>query len=340
MSLDATLQPTDQEDPLLEIAGLTIAFPTRSGVAVAANGVDLSLGRAKTLGLVGESGCGKSVTLRAIMGLVPRPGAVIGGSVRLLGRELGGLTDDQLTQVRGTTVSMIFQDPSTSLDPVLSVGDQIAETLRLKLGLAGAVAEARALELLERVGIPEPRRRLRDYPHQLSGGMRQRVMIALAIAPRPALLLADEPTTALDVSVQDQILALLARIRDEDGMAMILVSHDVGVIAENCEDVAVMYAGYIVERGVAATVLGDASHPYTRGLLGALPEVTDAGTRRPLVPIPGQPPNVAALPDGCPFAPRCPAARDACLEVDMHLEQRTDGHHTACPFVVAGGSPA
>jgi oligopeptide/dipeptide ABC transporter ATP-binding protein len=294
------------------------------------------LERGRTLGLVGESGCGKSVTLRAVMGLVPRPGAVIGGSVRLQGRELVGMNDDQLTDIRGSAVSMIFQDPSTSLDPVLSIGDQIAETLRSKLGLDGPAADGRALELLDRVGIPEPRRRLRDYPHQLSGGMRQRVMIALAIAPRPALLLADEPTTALDVSVQDQILALLADIREEDGMAMILVSHDVGVIAENCEDVAVMYAGYIVERGTAATVLGDASHPYTRGLLAALPEVSDVGTRRPLVPIPGQPPNIASLPGGCPFAPRCPAVRRACAEVDMHLELRADGHRTACPFVVAG----
>jgi oligopeptide/dipeptide ABC transporter ATP-binding protein len=325
-------QPTIADTPLLEVSGLTIAFPTRSGVAVAANGVDLRLERGGTLGLVGESGCGKSVSLRAIMGLVPRPGAVIGGSVRFLGRELIGLSDAQLTQVRGSEISMIFQDPSSSLNPVLTVGDQITETLHHKLGLDTTAAEARSLELLERVGIPEPRRRLRDYPHQLSGGMRQRVMIALAIAPRPALLLADEPTTALDVSVQDQILALLAQIRQEDGMAMILVSHDVGVIAENCEDVAVMYAGYIVERGSAANVLGAASHPYTRGLLAALPEVSDVGSRRRLVAIPGQPPNIADLPPGCPFSPRCPIAMDACSGVDMALQVRADGHLTACPF--------
>ncbi len=327
--------PMTADTPLLEITGLTIAFPTRSGVAVAANGVDLRLARGGTLGLVGESGCGKSVSLRAIMGLVPRPGAVIGGSIRFMGRELVGRSDEQMTQIRGSEISMVFQDPSASLDPVFTVGDQIGETLRLKLGLDRAAAEARSLELLERVGIPEPRRRLRDYPHQLSGGMRQRVMIALAIAPQPALLLADEPTTALDVSVQDQILALLARIRDEDGMAMILVSHDVGVIAENCEQVAVMYAGYIVERGVTSAVLGSASHPYTRGLLSALPDVSDVGTRRPLVPIPGQPPNIAALPQGCPFSPRCPIATDACDQVDMVLAQRPDGHITACPFSVS-----
>jgi len=332
MSLDPT-----PEAPLLEVSGLTIAFPTRSGVAVAANGVDLRLARGGTLGLVGESGCGKSVSLRAIMGLVPRPGAVIGGSVRFLGRELIGLTDAQLTQIRGSEISMIFQDPGSSLDPVLTIGDQLQETLRHKLGLDPTAAQARSLELLDRVGIPEPRRRLRDYPHQLSGGMRQRVMIALAIAPRPALLLADEPTTALDVSVQDQVLALLAQIRQEDGMAMILVSHDVGVIAENCDDVAVMYAGYIVERGTTAVVLGSASHPYTRGLLAALPDVSDVGERGRLVPITGQPPNIADLPPGCPFGPRCPLVTAACSDVDMSVAVRADGHLTACPFSTSDG---
>jgi peptide/nickel transport system ATP-binding protein len=327
--------PQAAETPMLEVQGLTIAFPTRSGVAFAANGVDLVIGRGGTLGLVGESGCGKSVSLRAIIGLVPRPGEVISGSIRWQGSELLGLPEDDLTGIRGSAISMIFQDPSSSLNPVLSVGDQIEETLRYKQGLRADPARARALELLDRVGIPEPRRRLRDYPHQLSGGMRQRVMIALAIAPRPALLLADEPTTALDVSVQDQILALLAQIRREDGMAMILVSHDVGVIAENCEAVSVMYAGYIVERGTTASVLREPSHPYTRGLLGALPDVADVGSRRPLVPIHGQPPNIAALPEGCPFSSRCPEVRDACTTVDMRLDISADGHGTACPFTDA-----
>jgi oligopeptide/dipeptide ABC transporter ATP-binding protein len=324
---------TGPDEPLLVVRDLCVAFPTRRGIVLAVNGVGFSLEAGRTLGLVGESGCGKSMTLRAILGLVPHPGEVIGGSIRLRGRELLGLDGSRMRDVRGLEVSMIFQDPGASLDPVFSVGDQLAETLRLRLGLDRARAERRSIELLDRVGIPSASARLRDYPHQLSGGMRQRVMIALAIATDPILLLADEPTTALDVTIQDQILELLTEIREETGMGMILVSHDAGVIAQTADQVAVMYAGHLLETGPAEVVLAAPRHPYTRGLVSAIPSLAarDRGAR--LVPIPGQPPDLAALPQGCPFAPRCGHATDACTWVPVTLDAASPGHGSACPFV-------
>jgi oligopeptide/dipeptide ABC transporter ATP-binding protein len=320
--------------PLLEVSGLTVAFPARSGIVIAANGVSFLVRAGRTLGLVGESGCGKSVTLRALLDLVPDPGAIIGGRIVWEGRDL--VTDRGAWRaLRGTRISMIFQDPTSSLNPVFSIGDQLTETLRLRAGLGRRAATDRALELLDRVGIPAPRTRMHEYPHQLSGGMRQRVMIALAIITEPRLLLADEPTTALDVTIQDQILWLLADIRERSGMAMILVSHDVGVIARNADDIAVMYAGHIVERGTAREVITAPRHPYTRGLLDAIPQMRARSGRGRLVPIMGQPPDLSALPPGCPFAVRCPYRREACASISMQLDEPVPGHGSACPFVDA-----
>ena len=274
-----------------------------------------------TLGLVGESGCGKSVTLRSILGLVPAPGEIIAGEILFDGRELRAVSRCELNGIRGTEISMIFQDPMASLNPVFSVGDQLTETLRVKLGLGGRDARS-AIELLDRVGIPSAAARMRDYPHQFSGGMRQRVMIALAIAARPRLLLADEPTTALDVTIQDQILALLAGIRAETGMAMILVSHDVGVIAQDSDDVAVMYAGHVVERGPPPTCWAPAPPVHARPAR-CHPGHRALGVRSPPVPIPGQPPDLAELPPGCPSRPGARRPR--------RLRVRPDGARRPAP---------
>lgn len=298
---------------------------------MAADHVSFTLEQGTTLGLVGESGCGKSVTLRALLGLVPYPGEVINGSISWNGSDLRLASAKRWTAIRGSQISMIFQDPMASLNPVLTIGQQLGETLRAKLNVDRREALERAIELLDRVGIPAPRARLSDYPHQLSGGMRQRVMIALAIAPKPRLLLADEPTTALDVTIQDQILSLLAEIRDELGMAIILVSHDVGVVAQNSDQMIVMYAGRIVEHGSTDEIIDAPRHPYTRALLGAMPTVGPTHGRR-LVPILGQPPNLAELPPGCPFAPRCLFATAACASISMELDVPLPGHGSACPF--------
>jgi oligopeptide/dipeptide ABC transporter ATP-binding protein len=283
--------------------------------------------------VVGESGCGKSVTLRSLLRLVPYPGEVIAGSIFWMGRDIQEMSKKEMERIRGREISMIFQDPTSCLNPVFSIGDQITEMLRLKLGMTRQQASIRSIELLDRAGIPSPRRRLADYPHQLSGGMRQRVMIAIAIASQPKLLLADEPTTALDVTIQDQILSLLAEIREETGMSMILVSHDVGIVAQNADEVAVMYAGRIIERGTAAEVLYKPRHPYTRGLLNAIPGIEQSGRREQLEPIPGQPPNLTELPPGCPFQPRCPSVRDACSTVSLELDRPEPEHGSACPFL-------
>jgi oligopeptide/dipeptide ABC transporter ATP-binding protein len=273
------------------------------------------------------------MTLRSILGLVPYPGEVIAGSIRLRGRELRGLRSDELRAVRGLEVAMIFQDPSASLDPVFTVGDQIVETLRKRLRMDAAAAQRRAVQLLDRVGISSATSRLRQYPHQLSGGMRQRVMIALAIATDPSVLLADEPTTALDVTIQDQILGLLAEIRAERGMGMILVSHDAGVIAQSSDEVAVMYAGRLLETGHTAEVLRTPRHPYTSGLVRAIPSLAVRRPEERLIPIVGQPPDIGALPPGCPFAPRCPYARTECAAVPMIMDVAPPGHGSTCPFV-------
>jgi peptide/nickel transport system ATP-binding protein len=316
--------------PILEVRSLKTAFPTARGVALAVNNVSLSVAAGETKGIVGESGSGKSMTCRSILGLVPWPGQIIGGSVLWKGRELVGLPERKLRAIRGPEIAMIFQDPTSALNPVFTIGEQIAETMRVHLKLRSRQARREATELLGRVGIPSPRERYRAYPHQLSGGMRQRAMIAIAISCRPQLVLADEPTTNLDVTIQDQILNLLADLQAEYGMALVLVSHDLGVVAQNADSVAVMYSGFIVEQAPTASLFPDCRHPYTAGLIRALPSMRGrAGA--PLEPIPGQPPELDALVAGCPFQPRCRFAREACSEVDMQL--RGDGHLSACPFV-------
>jgi len=317
---------------LLEVRELTTAFPGSSGAVLAASGVSFSLAERETKGIVGESGSGKSITLRSLLGLVPEPGRVIQGEVLWNGTDLLQLSHAELRAIRGREISMIFQDPTSSLNPVFTIGEQIGEILRVKLGMARRAARGRAVELLDRVGIPAAKERVDSYPHELSGGMRQRVMIAVAIACKPQLLLADEPTTALDVTIQDQILALLAELQGEFGMAMILVSHDLGVVAENCDSVAVMYAGHVVEDAPASALFGSPRHPYTISLLKALPTIQVPEVRGRLAQISGQPPDLAQLPEGCPFRPRCPWSRDACAGVTMELDPVGPAHVTACPF--------
>jgi oligopeptide/dipeptide ABC transporter ATP-binding protein len=314
------------------VRNLHAAFPTTNGAVLAVSGVSFTVGEGQTMGLVGESGSGKSVTLRSLLGLVPDPGRVIDGEALWDGRDLLSMPEADLRAIRGREISMIFQDPTSSLNPVYTIGEQIAETVRVKLGTPRREARSRAVELLDHVGIPAARARLGSYPHELSGGMRQRVMIAIAIACKPRLLLADEPTTALDVTIQDQILALLAELQQEFGMAMILVSHDLGVVAQNCDSVHVMYAGHVVEQAPTAELFHSPSLPYTAGLLRALPSVREPGRRGRLEPIAGQPPDIAALPEGCPFRPRCPGERPECAAVTMALEPAGPSHTTACPF--------
>jgi peptide/nickel transport system ATP-binding protein len=321
---------------LLEVSDLTIAFPAGDAPLLAADRVAFSVKAGQTVGLVGESGCGKSVTLRSLLGMVPYPGEVLSGEIRWLGEDLLAASKRRIGEVRGSEISMIFQDPTSCLNPVFTVGDQITETLRKRAGLGGREARERAIELLDRVGVPSPERRMRAYPHQFSGGMRQRVMIAIAISARPKLLLADEPTTALDVTTQEQILALLMEFQKEDGMAILLVSHDLGVIAETCDEVVVMYAGRMLEAGYGSAVMRSPRHPYTRGLIEAMPSL-EIIEGVPPAPIPGQPPNLADLPPGCPFAPRCEFSRPECASIPVLLDADLAEHGSACPFV---GSPA
>jgi len=319
---------------LLEVRDLTIAFPAGDVPLLAADRVAFSVKAGRTLGLVGESGCGKSVTLRSLLGMVPYPGEVLSGEIRWQDEELRGASRRRLTALRGREISMVFQDPTSCLNPVFTIGDQMTETLRRRAGMAKAQARRRAIELLDRVGVPSPERRLRAYPHQLSGGMRQRVMIAIAISAEPQLLLADEPTTALDVTTQEQILSLLLEIQRDNGMAIVLVSHDLGVIAETCDEVIVMYAGRMVEAGLAPAVMRKPRHPYTRGLIKAMPSL-DAVGGVPSAPIPGQPPNLAALPPGCPFQARCELARPECAGIPVELDAGLREHGSACPFAEA-----
>jgi len=324
---------TPETAVLLDVRDLTVAFRTSRGTIHAANGVSFAVARGHTLGLVGESGSGKSVTLRAVIGLVPPPGQILRGEVRFDGRDLVQAPRGVLQGVRGRDIGMIFQDPMGGLTPVLSVGSQLTEVLRVKSGLSSRAAASRAEELLHRVGIRSAHDRLRAYPHQLSGGMAQRIMIALAIAANPRLLLADEPTTALDVSVQDQVLSLLEDLRLEFDMGMLIVSHDLGVIARACDEVAVIYAGHVLESGSVTEVLRHSRHPYTRMLLATIPSLRTSGVREPLVTIAGQLPELAGLPPGCPFAPRCGFARTECAAIPVVLDASSRAHGSACPFV-------
>jgi peptide/nickel transport system ATP-binding protein len=309
--------------PLVLIRNLTVAF----GGARALRGVDFEVGRGEALGLVGESGCGKSITWLAALGLLP-PSTTVAGSVLLNGEEILGAPPATLDRVRGGRVAMIFQDPASSLNPVHRVGRQVAEALRLHRGLDGAAARAEARRLFQLVGIPDPARRLELYPHELSGGQNQRVMIAMALAGEPELLVADEPTTALDATIQAQILDLLRRVQAERGMALVLISHDLGVVSDLCSRVCVMYAGRIIEEAPASDLFVRPAHPYTRGLLAALPDLD--GPRRRLAAIPGGVPEPWNLPPGCAFAPRCGEAIAACGAASPEPRSAGPGHLAAC----------
>jgi peptide/nickel transport system ATP-binding protein len=298
--------------PLLSVRDLRSWFYTDQGIAKAVDGVSFDVHAGETLGIVGESGCGKTVTSLSVLGLLPQPPARIedGSSIRLGGEELIGCGERRMRALRGNEISMIFQEPMSSLNPVYSVGNQISEALRLHRGMGRKAARAEAIRLLAEVGMPEPERRVDEYPHQLSGGMRQRVMIAMALSCEPRLLIADEPTTALDVTIQAQILELLAELRGRRGMAVLLITHDLGVIAEVCDRVVVMYAGQVVETGSVHEIFADPRHPYTRGLLDSLPSVDDPGRR--LSAIPGTVPSPTHWPEGCRFRERCPLAGEGC----------------------------
>ena len=306
------------ERPLLEINGLHTSFHTRHGVVRAVDGIDFSVDRGEIMGLVGESGCGKSVTSLSVLRLVAPPGRIDAGQVLFDGTDLLTLSPDEMRRIRGERISMIFQQPTSSLNPVWDVGTQIEEVLRIHRGMKGKAAEARTLDLLRMVGIPDPVRRLKAYPHEMSGGMAQRIMIAMALACEPELLIADEPTTALDVTIQAQILDLMRNLRDETGTAIILITHDLGVVAEMCDRVAVMYAGEIVEQTDVESLFRTPLHPYTRGLIGSIPVVGDV--RDELSVIPGNVPNLIDLPKGCRFAPRCltRVEEDLAISLEVH----------------------
>jgi peptide/nickel transport system ATP-binding protein len=314
---------------LLEIRDLQTTFSTPAGEARAVDGVSLSLDATRTLGLVGESGCGKTMTALSIMRLVPPPGRIVAGRIELDGRDLLRLSERAMRAVRGAAIAMIFQEPMTSLNPVFTVGNQIAEAIRLHQDAPRAAARAQAIEMLRTVEIPEPERRYDEYPHHLSGGMRQRVMIAMALSCRPRILIADEPTTALDVTIQAQILDLLGGLQRRLGMALLLVTHDLGVVAERADAVAIMYAGRVVEYGAVADVFNRPLHPYTRGLLHSIPKIGAARQRR-LDAIPGMVPDLLQVPSGCRFRDRCTLAIDACAVADPPLEEHAPRHRAAC----------
>ena len=316
---------------LLSVEGLRTHFATGAGTVRAVDGVSFAIERGEVLGLVGESGCGKSVTSLSIMRLVLPPGQIVAGRIRLEGEDLLDKDAEAMRRVRGARIAMVFQEPMTSLNPVFSIGDQIAAAVRAHEGGGRRAAWARAVEMLDRVQVPSPRERARDYPHQLSGGLRQRAMIALALAPGPQLLIADEPTTALDVTIQAQILDLLRRLQADRGMAVLLITHDLGVVAELCHRVAIIYAGRIVEMAPVAKIFEEPLHPYTRGLLRCLPHPSRFG--QPLSSIEGAPPDLRQAGAGCRFAPRCPLALESCRRDEPALDERRPGHFVACPVV-------
>jgi peptide/nickel transport system ATP-binding protein len=319
---------------LLEVDNLQTHFRTPDGVNRAVDGISFAVEAGETVAIVGESGCGKSVTANSILRLVPQPPGRIGGAIRFQGRDLLKLSERAMREVRGNDISMIFQEPMTSLNPVLTIGRQIAEPLRLHQGLSRESVEQRVVEMLGLVGIAEPRRRTREYPHQLSGGMRQRVMIAIALACRPKLLIADEPTTALDVTIQAQILNLMTDLKRRVGAAIILITHDLGVVAETAERVMVMYAGRKVEEAPVAELFRSPRHPYTRGLLSAVPKLGSSlgAAQTRLAEIPGVVPSLKQRITGCIFASRCAFARDLCRRVAPALEEKAPAHFAACHF--------
>jgi len=321
---------------LLDVTNLRTWFYTQDGIVKAVNGVSFYLDEGEALGIVGESGCGKSVTAMSIMRLIPTPpGRIVEGQVAFDGRDLLKLSDDQMRRVRGHEIAMVFQDPMTSLNPVLTINRQITEALELHLGMDRASSRRRAIELLEMVGIPAARSRVDDYPHQFSGGMRQRVMIAMALSCNPKLLIADEPTTALDVTIQAQILELIKQLQKELGMSLILITHDLGVVAGLTDRINVMYAGYIVESGTTDSLFADPRHPYTLGLLRSIPRIDEPRKER-LIPIEGLPPDLISAPQGCPFQPRCPYAVERCVPENPTLAPVGRGHSIACWVDVDG----
>ena len=312
---------------LLSVEGLRTQFDTSAGTVRAVDGVSFAIERGEVLGLVGESGCGKSVTSLSIMRLVPPPGRITAGRVRLEGEDLLDKDGEAMRRVRGARMAMVFQEPMTSLNPVFTIGDPAVQA---HAGVGRRAAWERAVEMLDHVQVPAPRERAREYPHQLSGGLRQRAMIALALAPGPQLLIADEPTTALDVTIQAQILDLLRRLQAERGMGVLLITHDLGVVAEVCHRVAIIYAGRIVEMAPVASIFSAPMHPYTRGLLRSLPHPSRFG--QPLSSIDGAPPDLRRIGGGCRFAPRCPYVRDSCRADEPALIEREPGHLVACPW--------
>jgi len=314
--------------PLLELKSLTVSFATDDGTVHAVDGIDLALRRGRTLGLVGESGCGKSVTSLAVMGLLPPENSTVGGEVHFEGRDLLKIAKRELRDLRGARLAMIFQEPMTSLNPSYTIGNQIIEAIRRHQGVGAGEARAKAIEVLKLVRIPSPEKRIDDYPHKLSGGMRQRAMIAMALACGPKLLIADEPTTALDVTIQAQILDLMRGLRRDTGTAIILITHDLGVVAEMADDVAVMYAGQIVERAPVAALFARPEHPYTVGLLGSIPKLDRKRDRLPS--IEGRVPDMTQPPAGCRFAARCPFVEEACRTAPPPLVEVAPGHLSRC----------
>jgi oligopeptide transport system ATP-binding protein len=316
--------------PLLDVKGLETQFKTPDGIIHAVNGVSFSLEEGETLGLVGESGCGKSVTMLSVLRLIPMPpGKIIAGEAFFRGQDLLKMSGEEIRHVRGAQIAMVFQDPMTSLNPVMTIGVQMEEPLMLHLGMTKKQAKARSVELLSMVGIPNPKDRLPDYPHQFSGGMRQRVMIAMALSCDPQVLIADEPTTALDVTIQAQIIELSKRLRDELGMAIIWITHDLGVIAGLAKRVSVMYGGYLIEEAFVNELYANPQHPYTIGLLGSLPRL-DSKKHQRLFSIEGLPPVLYEKPNACPFAPRCKWAMERCWKENPVLEEVAAEHRAAC----------
>lgn len=316
-------------EKLLEIKDEKLSFFTPAGEVKALNGVSFSMNEGEVLGIVGESGSGKSVTAYSIMGLTAYPGKLIGGTIYFNGHQIEKMSEKEMRKIRGNEVSIIFQDPMTSLNPVYTIGNQITEVIRLHTGKSKKEAYDRAKELLELVGINEPTKRLKQYPHELSGGMRQRVMIAIALACEPKLLIADEPTTALDVTIQAQILELMQELRQKLGMSIIMITHDLGVVASMCERIAVMYAGHIVEYGTADEIFYEPKHEYTKGLINSIPKLNVQETER-LIPIEGQPVDLLNPPAGCPFAPRCANCMKICLREMPPKTELSDTHYSQC----------